>query len=127
MCIAVISYRCRRRYADDRFRIRFLSYCRLAGITGNDYQNVIVLLDEIQVQRRAEVPVYTAIIESTVSRTRPVLMAATTTILGMVPLLFDVAFGGMAATIIFGLTFATLLTLFVTPALYSLFYKVKEK
>ena len=58
-------------------------------------------MDEIQVQRRAEVPAYTAIIESTVSRTRPVLMAATTTILGMVPLLFDVAFGGMAATIIF--------------------------
>ena len=44
-----------------------------------------MLLDEIQVQRRAEVPAYTAIIESTVSRTRPVLMAATTTILGMVP------------------------------------------
>ena len=41
-------------------------------------------------------------------------------------LLFDVAFGGMAATIIFGLTFATLLTLFVTPALYSMFYKVKR-
>ena len=56
-----------------------------------------------------------------------VLMAATTTILGMIPLLFDIAFGGMAATIIFGLTFATLLTLFVTPALYVLFYKVKIK
>ena len=52
-------------------------------------------------------------------------MAATTTILGMVPLLFDIAFGGMAATIIFGLTFATLLTLFVTPALYTLFYRIK--
>lgn len=52
-------------------------------------------------------------------------MAATTTILGMVPLLFDIAFGGMAATIIFGLTFATLLTLFVTPALYILFYRIK--
>ena len=55
-----------------------------------------------------------------------VLMAATTTILGMVPLLFDIAFGGMAATIIFGLTFATLLTLFVTPALYAMFYKIKS-
>ena len=54
-------------------------------------------------------------------------MAATTTILGMVPLLFDIAFVGMAATIIFGLTFATLLTLFVTPALYAIFYKIKEK
>ena len=53
-------------------------------------------------------------------------MAATTTILGMVPLLFDIAFGGMAATIIFGLTFATLLTLFVTPALNAMFYKIKS-
>ncbi len=44
----------------------------------------------------------------------------------MVPLLFDIAFGGMAATIIFGLTFATLLTLFVTPALYAMFYKIKS-
>lgn len=109
------------------FEFGFFPIAGWLGLLGMIIKNVIVLLDEIQVQRRAEVPVYTAIIESTVSRTRPVLMAATTTILGMVPLLFDVAFGGMAATIIFGLTFATLLTLFVTPALYSLFYKVKEK
>ena len=94
---------------------------------GWDIKNVIVLLDEIDVQRREGVVPYTAVIESTVSRTRPVLMAATTTILGMVPLLFDIAFGGMAATIIFGLTFATLLTLFVTPSLYAMFYKIKEK
>lgn len=109
------------------FEFGFFPIAGWLGLLGMIIKNVIVLLDEIQIQRRAEVPVYTAIIESTVSRTRPVLMAATTTILGMVPLLFDVAFGGMAATIIFGLTFATLLTLFVTPALYSLFYKVKEK
>ena len=109
------------------FEFGFFPIAGWLGLLGMIIKNVIVLLDEIQVQRRAEVPAYTAIIESTVSRTRPVLMAATTTILGMVPLLFDVAFGGMAATIIFGLTFATLLTLFVTPALYSLFYKVKMK
>ncbi len=109
------------------FEFGFFPIAGWLGLLGMIIKNVIVLLDEIHVQRQAEVPVYTAIIESTVSRTRPVLMAATTTILGMVPLLFDVAFGGMAATIIFGLTFATLLTLFVTPALYSLFYKVKEK
>ena len=90
-------------------------------------KNVIVLIDEINVQHRQGIDLYTSIIEATVSRTRPVLMAATTTIFGMVPLLFDIAFRGMAATIIFGLTFATLLTLFVTPVLYVLFYKVKEK
>lgn len=61
------------------------------------------------------------------SRTRPVLMAAMTTIFGMVPLLFDVVFVGMAATIVFGLSFATLLTLFVTPALYAIFYRIDNK
>ena len=81
----------------------------------------------IYVQHSHGIYLYTSILEASVSRTRPVLMAATTTIFGMVPLLFDIAFRGMAATIIFGLTFATLLTLFVTPVLYVLFYKVKEK
>lgn len=107
------------------FDFGFFPIAGWLGLLGMIIKNVIVLLDEINVQRKADVQPYTAVIEATVSRTRPVLMAATTTILGMVPLLFDVAFGGMAATIIFGLTFATLVTLFVTPALYSLFYHVK--
>ena len=100
------------------FDFGFFPIAGWLGLLGMIIKNVIVLIDEINIQRREGVPAYTAVIESTVSRTRPVLMAATTTILGMVPLLFDIAFGGMAATIIFGLTFATLLTLFVTPALY---------
>ena len=108
------------------FDFGFFPIAGWLGLLGMIIKNVIVLLDEINVQRHDGVIPYTAVIEATVSRTRPVLMAATTTILGMVPLLFDVAFGGMAATIIFGLTFASLLTLFVTPALYSMFYKVKE-
>lgn len=106
------------------FEFGFFPIAGWLGLLGMIIKNVIVLIDEINIQRRDGVPAYTAVIESTVSRTRPVLMAATTTILGMVPLLFDIAFGGMAATIIFGLTFATLLTLFVTPALYILFYKI---
>lgn len=85
-------------------------------------KNVIVLLDEVNLQRRAGVMPGKAIVEATVSRMRPVLMAAVTTIFGSIPLLFDVVFGGMAATIVFGLSFATLLTLFVTPALYAIFY-----
>lgn len=109
------------------FEFGFFPIAGWLGLLGMIIKNVIVLIDEINIQRRDGVPAYTAVIESTVSRTRPVLMAATTTILGMVPLLFDIAFEGMAATIIFGLTFATLLTLFVTPALYILFYKIKTK
>ena len=109
------------------FDFGFFPIAGWLGLLGMIIKNVIVLIDEINIQRRDGVLPYTAVVEATVSRTRPVLMAATTTILGMVPLLFDIAFGGMAATIIFGLTFATLLTLFVTPALYVLFYKVKIK
>ena len=109
------------------FDFGFFPIAGWLGLLGMIIKNVIVLIDEINVQRREGIVPYKAVIEATVSRTRPVLMAATTTILGMIPLLFDIAFGGMAATIIFGLTFATLLTLFVTPALYVLFYKVKIK
>lgn len=107
------------------FEFGFFPIAGWLGLLGMIIKNVIVLIDEINVQKKAGVEVKTAVIEATVSRTRPVLMAASTTILGMVPLLFDVAFGGMAATIVFGLTFATLLTLFVTPSLYALFYKIK--
>lgn len=109
------------------FDFGFFPIAGWLGLLGMIIKNVIVLIDEINIQRRDGVLPYTAVVEATVSRTRPVLMAATTTILGMIPLLFDIAFGGMAATIIFGLTFATLLTLFVTPTLYVLFYKVKIK
>lgn len=108
------------------FEFGFFPIAGWLGLLGMIIKNVIVLLDEINIQRREGAVPYKAVIEATVSRTRPVLMAATTTILGMVPLLFDIAFGGMAATIIFGLTFATLLTLFVTPTLYAMFYKIKE-
>ena len=109
------------------FEFGFFPIAGWLGLLGMIIKNVIVLIDEINVQHRQGIDLYTSIIEATVSRTRPVLMAATTTIFGMVPLLFDIAFRGMAATIIFGLTFATLLTLFVTPVQYVLFYKVKEK
>lgn len=107
------------------FDFGFFCIAGWLGLLGMIIKNVIVLLDEVNIQRRSGVDPYHAIIESTVSRARPVLMAAITTIFGMVPLLFDVVFGGMAATIVFGLTFATLLTLFVTPALYAIFYKLK--
>lgn len=107
------------------FEFGFFPIAGWLGLLGMIIKNVIVLIDEINVQHRNGESLPTAIVEATVSRTRPVLMAATTTIAGMIPLLFDVAFGGMAATIVFGLTFATLLTLFITPALYAAFYKVK--
>lgn len=106
------------------FAFGFFCMAGWLGLLGMIIKNVIVLLDEANIQRRAGANPCQAIIEATVSRTKPVLMAALTTILGSVPLLFDVVFGGMAATIVFGLSFATLLTLFVTPALYAIFYHI---
>lgn len=108
------------------FDFGFFCMAGLLGLLGMVIKNVIVLLDEVNSQRRRGTDAYTAVIEATVSRVRPVLMAAITTIFGSIPLLFDVVFGGMAATIVFGLTFATLLTLFVTPALYAVLYRIKK-
>lgn len=107
------------------FDFGFFPIAGWLGLLGMIIKNVIVLIDAINEQHHSGASLQQAIIEATVTRTRPVLMAAITTIAGMIPLLFDIAFGGMAATIIFGLTFATGLTLFVTPVLYALFYHVK--
>jgi multidrug efflux pump subunit AcrB len=62
--------------------------------------------------------------DSGVSRLRPVALAALTTALGMIPLLFDVFFIAMAVTIIFGLMVATVLTMVVVPVLYAMFFRV---
>ena len=109
------------------FQFGFFCIAGWLGLLGMIIKNVIVLIDEVNIQQKAGVEPYTAVIEATVSRARPVLMAALTTVFGSIPLLFDIVFGGMAATIVFGLSFATLLTLFVTPALYTVFYKISKR
>ena len=109
------------------FQFSFFCIAGWLGLLGMIVKNVIVLLDEVNCRLRSGDDGYTAVVEATVSRARPVLMAALTTVFGSIPLLFDVVFGGMAATIVFGLSFATLLTLFVTPALYAIFYKIRVR
>lgn len=109
------------------FQFGFFCIAGWLGLLGMIIKNVIMLFDEVNIQQKAGVEPYTAVIEATVSRARPVLMAALTTVFGSIPLLFDIVFGGMAATIVFGLSFATLLTLFVTPALYTIFYKISKR
>lgn len=89
------------------FQFGFFCIAGWLGLLGMIIKNVIVLLDEVNIQQKAGVEPYTAVIEATVSRTRPVLMAALTTV--------------------FGLSFATLLTLFVTRALYTVFYKISKR
>ena len=89
-------------------------------------KNAVVLIDQIDLEIREGKEAFQAILESSVSRLRPVTMAAITTVLGMVPLFFDAFFKGMAVTIMFGLTFATVLTLIVVPVLYAVFFSVKS-
>ena len=97
------------------------------SLTGMLVKNAIVLIDQIDLEIREGKDPYEAILDSCVSRLRPVSMAAITTVLGMIPLLFDVFFVGMAVTIMAGLTFATMLTLTVVPILYAILFKVKSK
>ena len=83
-------------------------------------------MDQINLELDNGLPPYQAVYESAMSRLRPVAMAAITTVLGMIPLLFDVFFNSMAVTIMFGLGFATILTLIVVPVLYALVFNVKK-
>jgi len=86
-------------------------------------KNAIVLIDEVEANRQAGAPCLRAVLDAGVSRLRPVVMAAGTTILGMIPLLTDPLFASMAATIMGGLFAATFLTLILVPVLYTLFFR----
>ena len=89
-------------------------------------KNSVVLIDEINVQLASGKKPFDAVVDSGVSRVRPVSMAALTTVMGMIPLVTDAFFVSMAVTIIFGLSFATVLTLIVVPILYVLFFKISD-
>lgn len=103
----------------------FMGLLGALSLTGLLIKNAIVLIEEIDIQSESGKEAYQAILDSAVSRMRPVLMAASTTILGMIPLLTDVFFLDMAVVIMFGLGFASILTLIVVPVLYAIFFKVK--
>ena len=87
-------------------------------------KGAIVLIDQINIELENGKEPLPAVMDSAVSRMRPVCMSAVTTVLGMLPLLQDPFFTSMAVTIMFGLTFATVLTLVVVPVLYVIFYRV---
>ncbi|HHF2853291.1 TPA: efflux RND transporter permease subunit VmeI [Vibrio diabolicus] len=102
----------------------FMALLGFLSLSGMVLKNGIVLLDQIEIEIKSGKEAYDAVVDAAVSRVRPVCMAAITTILGMIPLLPDIFFKPMAVTIMFGLGFATVLTLIVVPVLYRLFHKV---
>lgn len=103
----------------------FLSILGTYALIGMMIKNAVVLIDQIDVQIRGGKPPMAAVRDSSVDRMRPVAMTSLTTICGMAPLVTDPLFSSMAVTIMFGLAFATVLTLFVVPVLYSLFFRIK--
>ena len=105
----------------------FMALLGFLSLSGMLMKNEIVLLDQINIELKNGKAPLQAVIDSAVSRVRPVAMAAFTTVLGMIPLLWDAFFGAMAVTIMGGLTFATLLTLVVVPVLYCTFWGISEK
>lgn len=103
----------------------FMALLGFLSLSGMLIKNGIVLVDQINIELAQGTEPYKAVVLSAVSRVRPVAMAAITTILGMMPLLLDAFFESMAVVIMFGLGFATFLTLIVVPVMYSVFYKIK--
>lgn len=104
----------------------FMAIIGSFGLMGMIVKNAIVLLDEAETLIAGGAERYPALINATVSRTRPVLLASFTTILGMVPLLTDPMYASMAVAIISGLLVGTLITLLFVPILYASFYGVKR-
>jgi multidrug efflux pump subunit AcrB len=104
----------------------FMAILGLLSLTGMLIKNAIVLVDQIDTEIRDGKPRYQAILDASASRARPVFLGAATTVLGVAPLLVDPFFRSMAITIMFGLIFATGLTLVVVPLLYAVFFGIRE-
>jgi multidrug efflux pump subunit AcrB len=104
----------------------FMSLLGALSLVGLLIKNAIVLIEEIDQQIETGKDPYEAVLDSSVSRMRPVMLAAATTILGLIPLLSDVFFVNMSVTIMAGLGFASLLTLTIVPTLYATFFRIKK-
>lgn len=102
----------------------FMALLGAMSLSGMMIKNAIVLLDEVNVLLQAGKSPYDAVIGAAVIRLRPVLLAAGTTVLGVVPLLQDPFWVGMAVTIMAGLTFGTILTMVLVPVFYAILYKI---
>jgi multidrug efflux pump subunit AcrB len=104
----------------------FMSMLGALALVGLLIKNAIVLIEEIDQQISTGKDGFEAILDSSVSRMRPVMLAAATTILGLIPLLSDVFFVNMSVTVMAGLGFATVLTLVVVPTLYAVFFRINR-
>jgi len=109
-----------------RMPFGFMAMLGVLALGGELIKNQIVVLSKILTLKGKGVPPYQAILDGGTSKMRPVCMVVLTTVLGMIPLLTDPFFGSMAVCIMFGLSFAAVLSLIVTPVLYAIFFRIEE-
>ncbi len=105
----------------------FMALLGLLALGGELIKNQIVVVSKIKTLIDKGTQPYRAILEGCTSKMRPICMVVLTTVLGMIPLVTDPFFSSMAVTIMFGLSFAAVLSLLVTPVLYAIFYGIREE
>ena len=105
--------------------MEFMGILGLLSLSGLLIKNAIVLVDQINLEITKGTPRHDAVVESAVSRMRPVMMGTLTTVLGVIPLFFDAFFQSMSVVLVFGLSFATVLTLLIIPVLYAVFFRIR--
>jgi multidrug efflux pump subunit AcrB len=105
----------------------FIALLGAMSLIGMMIKNAVVLLDEVNLNLDRGMAAYAAMKQAAISRLSPVMNAAATTVFGVVPLLADTFWVGLAVTIMFGLAFGTILTMVVVPVLYALFYRLKPE
>ena len=106
--------------------LEFMGILGLLSLSGLVIQNSLVLVDNTDDLIAQGMPRFDALVESASSRFRPVVMGAFTTVLGIAPLFFDAFFRSMTVVLAFGLSFATIITLLVTPALYAMWFRIRK-
>lgn len=106
--------------------MEFMAILGLLSLSGLLIKNAIVLVDQTDLEISEGKARFDAVVEAAASRVRPVMMGALTTVLGVIPLFFDAFFKSMSVVLVFGLTFATLLTLVIIPVLYAIFFNIKS-
>jgi multidrug efflux pump subunit AcrB len=105
----------------------FIAILGFMGLIGMMIKNAIVLVDEVtRLIDEEHLPDYEAVLQATVSRVRPVMLASFTTILGMIPLIPDAMYGSLSVTVIGGLFVGTIVTLLLLPLFYSIIFHVKK-
>lgn len=104
----------------------FVALLGVIALAGMIMRNAVILVDQIDHDLAAGVPPWTAVVESTVRRARPVVLTALAAILAMIPLSRSVFWGPMAIAIMGGLIVATVLTLFFLPALYAAWFRIRR-